>query len=141
MKFHRALSGGSMAKFLDRNWSTILLLLGGYYAYSQIVLRGREAIAPVTRPISKILAEIQFAVNGSNYIRYPNAGFYLDPSKLDYTYKVVDMQWLKAMSLTHDDHEDYLNEIFDADLRLKPQYRVLIDGLVDAETITIAAKG
>ena len=28
MKYQKGLNGGSMAKFLDRNWPTILLLLG-----------------------------------------------------------------------------------------------------------------
>lgn len=129
-----------MANFLDRNWSTILLLLGGYYAYSQMVLRGREAVAPLTKPVSRALAEVQFFLNGSNYIKYPNAGFYLDPSKMDFNNKVTDMTWLKAMTLTHDDHEAMLNHIFDNTLTLKPQYRVLIGGIVDAESIATVDK-
>lgn len=129
-----------MAKFLERNWSTILLLLGGYYAYSQIVIRGREAIAPMTKPVSKALAEIQFMINDSNYIKYPKAGFYLNPEKLDFSNKVNDLRWLQAITLLHDKHEDLLNHIFDNDLRLKPQYEVLIGLEVSPESVATVDK-
>ena len=50
------------------------------------------------------------------------------------------MQWLKAMAMTHEKHEDMLNEIFDSDLRVKPIYHSLIGGLVSPETIATAAR-
>lgn len=129
-----------MGKIIERSLPPLIALFGVYWLINNFVEKGREITAPITRPVSEALAKIQFALNGSNYIKYPNAGFYLDSSKLDYTLKVVDLQWLKAMSLTHDAHEHFLNEIFDSDLRLKNQYRPLLNGLVDADTIATAAK-
>ena len=51
------------------------------------------------------------------------------------------MQWLYAITKLNDDNEALLNEIFDGELRLKNQYRPLLNGLVDSETIAAAAKG
>jgi len=129
-----------MVKLLERNAPLLIALLGAYWVMNNFIDKGRELTAPITKPVSKVLAEIQFFVNGSNYIKYPNAGFFLNPEKLDYTLKIADMQWLKAMAMAHDDHEDFLNEIFDNDLRLKNQYRPLLSGLVDSESIAAAAK-
>ena len=129
-----------MANFLERNWSTILLLLGGYYAYSQMVIRGREAISPITKPVSLALAKIQFAINGSDYITRSWAGFYLNPDKLDYSYKVKDMQWLKAVTMLHDDNEALLNRIFDSNLRVKHEYQVLVGYEVNADAIATVDK-
>ncbi|KPH92752.1 hypothetical protein AMS57_02125 [Pseudoalteromonas undina] len=112
-----------------------------YWLINNFVEKGREITAPITKPVSKALAEIQFLINGSNYITRAWAGFYLEQSKLDYTLKVVDMQWLYAITKLNDGNEALLNEIFDSDLRLKNQYRPLLNGLVDAETIAAAAKG
>ena len=129
-----------MANFLERNWSTILLLLGGYYAYSQMVIRGREAISPITKPVSLALAEIQFAINGSDRITRSWAGFYRNPDKLDYSYKVKDMQWLKAVTMLHDDNESLLNRIFDSNLRVKHEYQVLVGYEVNADAIATVDK-
>ena len=129
-----------MVKLLERNAPLLIALLGAYWVMNNFIDKGRELTAPITKPVSKVLAEIQFFVNGSNYIKYPNAGFFLNPEKLDYTLKIADMQWLKAIAMAHDDHEGFLNEIFDSDLRLKNQYRPLLSGLVDSESIAAAAK-
>lgn len=130
-----------MGKIIERSLPALISLLGVYWLINNFVQKGREITAPITKPVSKALAEIQFIVNGSNYITRAWAGFYLDASKLDYTLKVADMQWLYAITKLNDGNEALLNEIFDNELRLKNQYRPLLNGLVDAETIAAAAKG
>ncbi len=130
-----------MGKIIERSLPAIISLLGVYWLINNFVEKGREMAAPITKPVSKALAEIQFLVNGSNYITREWAGFYLDGSKLDHTLKVADMQWLYAITKLNDGNEALLNEIFDNELRLKNQYRPLLNGLVDSETIAAAAKG
>lgn len=130
-----------MGKIIERSLPALISLLGVYWLINNFVQKGREMTAPITKPVSKALAEIQFLVNGSNYITREWAGFYLDGSKLDYTLKVADMQWLYAIAKLNQGNEALLNEIFDNDLRLKNQYRPLLNGLVDSETIAAAAKG
>lgn len=129
-----------MGKIFERSLPALISLFGVYWLINNFVEKGREITAPITRPVSKALAEIQFIVNGSNYITRAWAGFYLDASKLDYTLKIADMQWLYAITKLNDGNEALLNEIFDSDLRLKNQYRPLLNGLVDSETIAAAAK-
>lgn len=130
-----------MDKIIERIAPTAIGLFLTYWMVMGFIEKGREITAPITRPVSKALAEIQFLVNGSNYITRAWAGFYLEQSKLDYTLKVADMQWLYAITKLNDGNEVLLNEIFDSDLRLKNQYRPLLNGLVDSETIAAAAKG
>lgn len=130
-----------MGKIFERSLPALISLFGVYWLINNFVEKGREITAPITKPVSKALAEIQFMINGSNYITRAWAGFYLDASKLDYTLKVADMQWLYAITKLNDGNEALLNEIFDSDLRLKNQYRPLLNGLVDSETIAAAAKG
>ncbi|NWL16317.1 hypothetical protein FHG08_11505 [Pseudoalteromonas sp. Scap03] len=130
-----------MGKIFERSLPALISLFGVYWLINNFVEKGREITAPITKPVSKALAEIQFFVNGSNYITRAWAGFYLEQSKLDYTLKVADMQWLYAITKLNDGNEALLNEIFDSDLRLKSQYRPLLNGLVDADTIAAAAKG
>lgn len=130
-----------MGKIIERSLPALISLLGVYWLINNFVQKGREITAPITKPVSKALAEIQFLVNGSNYITREWTGFYLDGSKLDYTLKVADMQWLYAIAKLNQGNEALLNEIFDNDLRLKNQYRPLLNGLVDSETIAAAAKG
>jgi len=126
-----------MASFLNTNFKWLLLAAAAAYFYRKT----DEAVSKVTRPVAAALAEIQFAINGSNYIRYPNPGFYLNPDKLDQDNRVRDKVWLKAMYMTHDDHADYIEQIFDSTLQLKAPYIPLIGGLVDAGTIVTALKG
>ena len=50
------------------------------------------------------------------------------------------MKWLHAITMTHDDHEGFLNEIFDENLILKPIYRPLVGAEVNAASIATAAR-
>ena len=129
-----------MVNTIERNLPTIFIMCAAYYALTRFIKTSREAIAPVTKPISKLLAEIQFFVNDSSYIKYPNAGFVLNRDKLDHNYKIANMTWLKAMVAAHDDHEGFFNEIFDDSLILKPIYRPLLNATVTADSIATAAR-
>ncbi|MBO7927996.1 hypothetical protein J5X91_17280 [Pseudoalteromonas sp. K222D] len=130
-----------MDKIIKQNMPNIIGLFGLYYLLSYFIDKSRLAIAPATLPIAKAIAGVTGFINGNHPIKYPTAGFFLNADKLDYTLKIKDLMWLKAMTLTHDDHEGFLNQIFDSDLRLKNEYRPLLNNLVDAETIAAAAKG
>lgn len=129
-----------MGKIIKQNIPTIVALVAAYFMFNRFIDSARLTVSPITKPVSKALAEIQFFVNGSNYIKREWAGFFLNSAKLDYTLKIRDFEWLHAMTLLHDAHEDFLNEIFDNDLRLKNKYRPLLNGLVDSETIAAANK-
>jgi len=129
-----------MADVIERNLPTIFIMCAAYYALTQFIKKSRAAIAPATKPVSKLLAEIQFFMNDSNYIKYPNAGFYLNSEKLDFNYKITNMTWLKAVAASHADHEDFLNEIFDDNLTLKPVYHPLLNAEVTADSIATAAR-
>lgn len=94
-----------------------------------------QTVKTLTRPVAQALAEVQFIVNGSNYIKSPTSEFYLNSDKLDSNYKVVDKVWLKAIYLKHDNNGDLIEEIFDPYLRLKPKYYPLVNGLVDVTTV------
>lgn len=94
-----------------------------------------QTVKKLTRPVAQALAEVQFIINGSNYIKSPTSEFYLNPDKLDGDFKVVDKVWLKAVYLKHDSNGDLIEEIFDPYLRLKPKYYPLVNGLVDATTV------
>ncbi|MBE0378997.1 hypothetical protein [Pseudoalteromonas prydzensis] len=126
-----------MAKFLNTNFKWLLLAAAAAYFYRKT----DAAVKTLTRPVAAALAEVQFAINGSNYIKYPNPGFYLNPDKLDSDQRVRDKTWLKAMYMTHDDHGDYIEQIFDASLQLKAPYIPLVGGVVDAASIVTALKG
>ncbi|WP_105180541.1 hypothetical protein [Pseudoalteromonas sp. T1lg21] len=126
-----------MGKFLNTNFKWLLLAAAAMYFYRKT----DEAVSKVTRPVAAALAEIQFAVNGSNYIKYPNPGFYLNPDKLDHNHRVKNKTWLKGMYLAHDDHEEYIEQIFDSTLQLKAPYIPLIGGIVNAGSIATALKG
>ncbi|MFK3865174.1 hypothetical protein [Pseudoalteromonas rhizosphaerae] len=129
-----------VSKAFERNLPTFIGLFGIYWMLNNFIKKGQEITAPLTKPVSKALTEFQFFVNDSNYIKYPNAGFYLNPAKINYEYKVIDMEWLHAITMTHDDHEVFLNEIFDENLILKPIYRPLIGAEVSAASIATAAR-
>ena len=129
-----------MVNVIERNLPTIFIMAAAYYALTRFIKTSREAIAPATKPISKLLAEIQFFMNDSSYIKYPNAGFVLNRDKLDYNYKIANTTWLKAMAAAHPDHEGFLNEIFDGNLTLKPIYHPLLNAVVDADSIATAAR-
>lgn len=126
-----------MADFIKRNFGALLLAGLGVWLYQQ-TKKGADVVA---KPIGSMLAEIQFKLNGSDYIKYPKAGFYLDDTKLNDDYTVRDKVWLKAMYLAHDKHADYIEQIFDPYLRLKPLYIPLIGLEVNDATIATAAKG
>tara|TARA_B100000700_G_scaffold37798_1_gene37456 strand:- start:2572 stop:2973 length:402 start_codon:yes stop_codon:yes gene_type:complete len=133
-----------MGKFLTVNFPYLLLAAAGLY----VLKKGKtfydaadNIAAGITRPVADALAEIQFTLNGSGYIKYPNPGFYLNPDKLGADYEVLDRTWLKAMYLTHEDHGDYIEQIFDPQLKLKPAYYPLIGQEVNASTIVTALKG
>ena len=133
-----------MANFMNANFKWLLLAAGAYYWYTKeggFFDTAKKVTRPLTRHVAAALSEVQFAVNGSNYIKYPNPGFYLNPDKLDAQQRVIDKTWLKAMYLSHDDHGDYIEQIFDANLQLKAPYIPLIGGLVDASSIVTALKG
>lgn len=126
-----------MGNFISKNVSLMLAVAAAYYVYKQI----DEKSKVITKPIGQALAEIQFLLNGSNYIKVPNPGFFLNPDKLDTNFKVKDKTWLKAMTMTHDDHQDLIEQIFDGDFVLKPRYQVLIGQAVTAGSIATADKG
>jgi len=125
-----------MVEFVKQNFGAILLAGVGLWLYKQ-TQKGAELVA---KPIGSMLAEIQFKLNGSNYITYPNAGFYLNPDKLNDDYSVRDKIWLKAMYLAHDKHPEFIEQIFDPHLRLKPIYKPLIGQIVSEGSIATAAK-
>ncbi|QBJ00806.1 hypothetical protein [Pseudoalteromonas phage GXT1010] len=128
-----------MGKFLNKNLLLILAAAVGVYVYRQI----DEKSKAITKPIGNALAEIQFLFNGSNRIEYVNAGFFLNPDKLDHSLRVIgggESYWYRAMVESHKAHQLFLDEIFDSDFRLRPMYKPLLNGLVDYETITTAAK-
>lgn len=128
-----------MGNFLNKNFVWLLLAAAGVYVYKQI----DEKSKVLTKPIGNALAEMQFLFNGSNRIEYVNAGFFLNPEKLDSTLQIIggkNSYWYRAMVEAHKAHQLFLDEIFDSDLRLRPMYKPLLNGLVDYDTITTAAK-
>ncbi|MGA4608470.1 MULTISPECIES: hypothetical protein [Pseudoalteromonas] len=126
-----------MGNFISKNVSLFATLYGVWWVYNYFKVESK----PFTKSVASVLAEIQFAANGSNYIKYPNAGFVLDPDKLNPDYTVRDKTWLKAMSMTHDDHMDYLERLFDGNLQLRPRYQPLIGQIVTAQALDMIDKG
>ncbi len=137
MKLNRGSSGVTMGNFLTKNFVWLLAAGVGVYFYKQV----DEKSKAITKPIGNFLAQVQFAINNSGDIKYPNAGFFLNSEKLDYTLKVNNLVWFDAIEKLHPAHKVFLDEIFDSDKRLKNQYRPLLNGLVDADSIQTVKKG
>ncbi len=125
-------------RYLMNTVKWALIIGAGYFIYRKMAAPLEafdKTVNTLTRPVAQALAEVQFLVNGSHYIKSPNSEFYLNSDKLDSNYKVIDKVWLKAIYLKHDDNGDLIEEIFDPYLRLKPKYYPLLNGLVDATTV------
>lgn len=134
MKLSRGLSGGFMAKFMTKNFVWLLAAGAGIWFYQ----KADNAAKTAAKPIADFLAELQFLINGSNYIKVSNAGFVLTRDSMNDEYIVYENR-IRAWLGTHDRHKDFLAEILDNDRRVKPQYRVLIANLVDKATIRTAS--
>ncbi len=68
-------------------------------------------------------------------------GFFLDRSKLDFSYRVKDELWLEAILKLNPQNQALVDTIFDADMRLRPEYQVLLDAEVSPQTIaTVQAR-
>ena len=129
-----------MGDFLNKNFVWILAAGVGIWFYRKADDKAKE----ITKPIGQALAQVTMFFNGNSDIKYTNAGFFLNPEKLDSSLKVIggkNSYWYRAILLAHDAHKQFLDEIFDSDLRLKNQYKKLLNGRVDAETIETAARG
>ena len=129
-----------MGNTIERVLPSLIALFGVYWLLNSFIEKSQKAIEPVTKPIGSALAEIQFMFNGSNYITRAWAGFFLEPSKFDYTLKVIDLEWVYAITKLNDGNESLFNEILDSDLRLKDMYRPLLGSIVDDETIATIRK-
>ncbi|AVJ51882.1 structural protein [Pseudoalteromonas phage Cr39582] len=123
-----------MANFLTKNFVWILAAGVGVWFYQ----KADNAAKTATKPIADFLAELQFLVNGSNYVKFPNAGFVLTRDALQDDFIAYDDR-IKAWLGTHDRHKDFLAEILDHDRRVKPVYRKLIGNIIDASTIRTAS--
>ncbi|WP_462172020.1 hypothetical protein [Pseudoalteromonas xiamenensis] len=114
---------------------TVFVIAAWFYHKAQ------KGAAIIAKPVGSLLAELQFAVNGSNYIKYTAPGFFLNPDKLNPDNTVNDRLWLKAMYMAHEKHEQFIEQLFDPNLRLRPEYSVLIGQIVDEGSIATALKG
>tara|TARA_B100001971_G_C17971535_1_gene422637 strand:- start:150 stop:533 length:384 start_codon:yes stop_codon:yes gene_type:complete len=123
-----------MADFFKNNAVLLIALAGAAWVYRE----ANEVAKKATKPIADILAEMQFMINGSNYVKFTVAGFVLDADAFDSDYRVYDSR-LEAWLGSHDKHKDFLAEILDNQKRLKPVYHKLLGKLVDAATIYTAS--
>lgn len=137
MKFSAVFSGDSMGNFISKNLSLLLTIGGVYYIY-QYINSGSKSF---TEPLGNLLAKLQFQANGSHDIERAWAGFFLDKSKLDFSYKVKDELWLEAVIKLNPKNQALVDTIFDAEMRLRPEYQVLLDGEVSPQTVaTVQAR-
>ena len=120
-----------MVSFLKSNLLLVLAAGVGVWFYQKT----DSAVKKATKPIADFLAEIQFAINGSHYIKYPRPGFALLEDKLTDDYVIISDEWVRAMLAAHDKHKAVFAEIFDDDRRLKPIYRPLVGQIVTPDAV------
>ncbi|MCG7551953.1 hypothetical protein [Pseudoalteromonas sp. Of11M-6] len=126
-----------MGNFISKNLSLLLTIGGLYYVYKYIDSGSKS----FTEPLGNLLAKLQFKANGSHDIEREWPGFFLDRSKLDFSYKVKDELWLEAIIKLNPQNQALVDTIFDADMRLRPEYEVLLNGEVSPQTIeTVQAR-
>ncbi|MEJ6475960.1 hypothetical protein [Pseudoalteromonas piscicida] len=126
-----------MGNFISKNLSLLLTIGGLYYAYKRIDSGSKS----FTKPLGNWLAKLQFQVNGSHDIKREWAGFFLDSSALDFSYRVKDELWLEAILKLNPQNQALVDTIFDAEMRLRPEYQVLLDGEVSPQTVaTVQAR-
>ena len=88
-----------MADFFKNNAVLLIALAGAAWVYRE----ANEVAKKATKPIADILAEMQFMINGSNYVKFTVAGFVLDADAFDSDYRVYDSRleaWLARNSTT-----------------------------------------
>lgn len=94
---------------------------------------GNNVADVVTAPIASAWQKLKDILNNSN-IQFSRAEIYLNPKYFDAGFK-INSAWMDAMTAGHPDIKALFQKLLDSSGRVKPEYRKLIGGVLNAEAL------